>query len=216
MGKISLTIDNGPDPDVTPEVLDVLAARSVTATFFLIGERVAEPEGAALVERIARAGHRIGNHSWSHDVRFGDVPTATAVRDEVIRTAGLLAPWSGEPPLFRPPGGGGHLDGRLLSEALIDHLRDEGYTCALWNVVPRDWEDLDGWVDRALAEVDRQDWCVVVVHDTIPGNAARIASFIDRARAAGHEFVAELSPECLPIVAGVVVQDLSPFTTTSA
>lgn len=216
LGKISLTIDNGPDPVVTPEVLDVLAATSVTATFFLIGERVAEPGGAALVARIAGAGHPIGNHSWSHDIQFGTVPTAAAVRDEVARTAALLVPWMAAPPLFRPPGGGGRLDERLLSEALIGHLCAEGYTCALWNVVPRDWEDPDGWVERALGEVARRDWSVVVVHDTIPGNAARIAAFIEQARAAGHEFVAELAPDCLPIVAGSMVHDLSPLTTASA
>ena len=45
MGKISLTIDNGPDPQVTPAVLDVLAAKTVTASFFLIGERAAAPGG---------------------------------------------------------------------------------------------------------------------------------------------------------------------------
>ncbi|MGE3463390.1 MAG: polysaccharide deacetylase family protein, partial [Pseudomonadales bacterium] len=92
MGKISLTIDNGPDPVVTPEVLDVLAEKSVTATFFLVGERVAEAGGMALVERIAAAGHHIGNHSWSHDVQFGTTPTDAAVREEVVRTAELLAP----------------------------------------------------------------------------------------------------------------------------
>lgn len=216
MGKISLTIDNGPDPVVTPEVLGVLAARSVTATFFLIGERVAEPGGTALVERIAGAGHRIGNHSWSHDIRFGATPSAAAVREEVVRTATLLGPWMSVPPLFRPPGGGGRLDEWLLSPALISHLSGEGYTCVLWNVVPRDWEDLDGWVQRALDDVALRDWSVVVVHDTLPGNAARIASFIDRARAAGHQFVAELSPDCLPIVAGTVMHDLSPLTTASA
>ena len=215
MGKISLTIDNAPDPIVTPEVLDVLAEKSVTATFFLVGERVADAGGSALVERIAAAGHRIGNHSWSHDVQFGTKPTDAAVREEVARTAELLAPWREDPPLFRPPGGGGRLDNRLLSAALIGHLCEEGYTCALWNVVPRDWEDLDGWVDRALDEVARHDWSVVGVHDTVPGNAARISEFVDRARAAGHRFVADLSPDCLPIVAGVVVRDLSPLTADS-
>jgi len=215
LGKISLTIDNGPDPGVTPGVLDVLAEKSVPAAFFLIGERVATPGGAALVARMAAAGHRIGNHSFTHRTQFGEVPTEAAVRDEVIRTAGLIAAWAETPPLFRPPGGGGLLDRRLFSNALIDHLQHEGYTCALWNVVPRDWEDPDRWVDRALAEVNRRDWSVVVVHDTIAGNARHLAAFIDRARAHGHEFVRDLAPDCLPIVAGEVVQDLSALTTAA-
>lgn len=215
MGRVSLTIDNGPDPRVTPEVLHVLARKSVNATFFVVGERVAEPGGKALLTQITEAGHRIGNHSWSHDVQFGASPTATAVQDEVARTAELLAPWAGSPPLFRPPGGGGRLDEELLSEALIDYLCREAFTCVLWNVVPGDWEDLDGWVDRAIDELKRREWSVVVVHDTIPGNAERIASFIDRARAEGHEFVADLCPDCLPIVAGQITQDLSKLTSPS-
>ena len=97
MGRVSLTIDNGPDPHVTPQVLHVLARKSVTATFFVVGERVAEPGGEALLTEITEAGHRIGNHSWSHDVQFGASPTATAVQDEVARTAELLAPWRPAP-----------------------------------------------------------------------------------------------------------------------
>ena len=212
MGKISLTIDNGPDPQVTPAVLDVLAAKTVTASFFLIGERAAAPGGLELAARIVREGHRIGNHSWSHRRQFGEAPSVATVAEEVVRTADLLAPWTEDPRFFRPPGGGGCLNERLLSGALIDHLCTAGYTCALWNVVPRDWEDLHGWVNVALAQVAARDWSVVVVHDTLAGNAEQIAAFIDRARDAGHQFTADISPECLPIVAGSIRQDLSALT----
>jgi len=196
-------------------MLDVLAEKSVPAAFFVIGERVDAHGGAALVARMAADGHRVGNHSFTHRIQFGEVPTGAAVRDEVARTATLIAPWAEAPRLFRPPGGGGRLDRRLFSDALIDHLQHEGYTCALWNVVPRDWEDPERWVDRALAEVSRRDWSVVVVHDTIAGNAQQVATFIDRARAQGHEFVRDLAPDCLPIVAGTLTQDLSALTTAA-
>lgn len=215
MGKISLTIDNGPHPTVTPEVLEVLAEKAVTATFFLIGQEAARPGGLELVERITRAGHPIGNHTWSHEVQFGLNPPATAIADEVARTEELLAPYAGKPPLFRPAGGGGRLDSSLFSTELIKHLCREGYTCALWNVVPRDWENPRGWVDRALAEADALTWSVVVVHDVIAGNAEQVATFIDRARNAGHEFVADIAPECLPIVGGKITTDLAPLTGTT-
>jgi len=196
-------------------MLDVLAEKSVPAAFFVIGERVTAPGADALIARMAADGHRIGNHSFSHCIQFGEVPTEAAVRDEVARTATLIAPWAEAPPLFRPPGGGGRLDRRLFSGVLIDHLQHEGYTCVLWNVVPRDWEDPERWVDRALVEVSRRDWSVVVVHDTIAGNAQHVANFIDRARAQGHEFVRDLAPDCLPIVAGTLMQDLSGLTTAA-
>jgi peptidoglycan/xylan/chitin deacetylase (PgdA/CDA1 family) len=212
MGKVTLTIDNGPHPDVTPEVLQVLADKNVPAHFFVVGAQVSKPGGRDLLERIAKAGHTIGNHTWSHTVRFGENAAATAIQDEVARTAELIAPYVGSPPLFRPVGGGGRLDSNLFSRELIDYLCTAQYTCALWNVVPRDWEDLEGWANRAIAEIKLHPWSVVVVHDVIRRNAAQIDTFIDRARDAGHEFVREISPECLPIVAGEVTQDLSTFT----
>jgi len=112
------------------------------------------------------------------------------------------------------PTGGGRLDSNLFSEELIEHLCREGYTCALWNLVPRDWENLSGWGDRALAEMVGREWSVVVVHDVLRGNAEQISTFIDRARDQGHEFVHEIAPECLPIVAGRVTGDLAPLTGT--
>src|SRR5438034_7500711 len=61
---IAMTFDDGPSATLTPKLLDLLAARHIKATFFVIGENVAEhPE---IVARAAREGHEIGNHSWSH------------------------------------------------------------------------------------------------------------------------------------------------------
>src|SRR2546429_28308 len=61
---LALTFDDGPNPTVTPQVLDILDRHHVQATFFLIGSRVAGNE--ALLRRMHQAGHEIGNHSWSH------------------------------------------------------------------------------------------------------------------------------------------------------
>src|SRR5439155_27076158 len=61
---IAMTFDDGPSATLTPKLLDLLAAHHIKATFFVIGENVAEhPE---IVARAAREGHEIGNHSWSH------------------------------------------------------------------------------------------------------------------------------------------------------
>src|SRR5262249_11287951 len=62
--KVALTFDDGPDPEHTPKVLDVLARENVKGTFFLIGQRAAA--APAVVRRIAEEGHDIGNHTWSH------------------------------------------------------------------------------------------------------------------------------------------------------
>ena len=77
---VALTIDDGPDPEVTPAVLDLLARHGVRATFFCIGERVARhPQ---LARRIAREGHEIGNHSEHHRYVFSLFGPA-AIRREV-------------------------------------------------------------------------------------------------------------------------------------
>ena len=63
MTDLTLTFDNGPDPETTPQVLDVLARRGIRATFFVVGERLAAPGGHALAAAAQAAGHWIGNHT---------------------------------------------------------------------------------------------------------------------------------------------------------
>ena len=62
--EVTLTFDNGPDPDTTPEVLAALAERDLRATFFVVGEKLAAAREPA--ERAHAEGHWIGNHTWTH------------------------------------------------------------------------------------------------------------------------------------------------------
>src|SRR2546426_4604215 len=79
---IAMTFDDGPSASLTPKLLDLLAAHHIKVTFFVIGENVAEhPE---IVERAAREGHEIGNHTWTHP-RLDKMSDA-AVRRELSRT----------------------------------------------------------------------------------------------------------------------------------
>jgi peptidoglycan/xylan/chitin deacetylase (PgdA/CDA1 family) len=97
---VALTFDDGPDDELTPQVLDVLAARDLRATFLLIGERAqARPD---LVRRIVEEGHVIGNHSWSHPSMARC--SRDEVRDELRRTHDLLSTFA-EVTWFRPPRG---------------------------------------------------------------------------------------------------------------
>src|ERR1700756_2283298 len=105
----ALTFDNGPDPGVTPRVLDVLAARAVKATFFVVGAKLARHR--ELAERAHREGHWIGNHTYTHSAPFGEQDAATA-RAEIERTQALLGDLAHPDRLFRPMGAGGHLDRR--------------------------------------------------------------------------------------------------------
>lgn len=99
---LHLTFDDGPHPEHTPVLLDLLAAHRARATFFLIGQHAERhPE---IVERIVREGHALGNHSWSHP-QFDrlDLP---AQREEIERTDRLLTRFDGLAQHdFRPPRG---------------------------------------------------------------------------------------------------------------
>src|SRR6185295_9075586 len=68
---VTLTFDNGPEPDVTPRVLDILKAHDIRTTFFVIGEKLADPARRRLAVRAHDEGHWIGNHTFTHTVPLG-------------------------------------------------------------------------------------------------------------------------------------------------
>jgi len=102
-GKIALTFDDGPDPRITPRVLDLLDDAGMKATFFVIGRHVrACPEIAA---EIARRGHRVENHTDTHPHLFACYPAAL-LRREVERAQRAIETATGRRPrLFRAPAG---------------------------------------------------------------------------------------------------------------
>jgi peptidoglycan/xylan/chitin deacetylase (PgdA/CDA1 family) len=203
MTRVVLSFDNGPDPEVTPRVLDVLGERGIRAYFFVLGKQLARPDGLALARRIKAEGHQLGNHSYHHQTPLGEDPGEAAVKREIVATEELIGPLAEEPKLFRPFGGGGKIGPHLLSPEAARYLELKRYTCALWTSVPRDWEDPSGWPERALADSHRGPTEVMVLHD-IPGAcAAELPAFLDRARAEGITFAAELPVECLSLVGGV-------------
>jgi peptidoglycan/xylan/chitin deacetylase (PgdA/CDA1 family) len=210
--KLTLSFDNGPDPEVTPAVLDVLRDRGVTAQFYVLGKQIGDPVGRRLVERARDAGHAIGNHSFSHGVPLGYDNRPDAVEAEIAATEALLASLVPDPRRFRPHGLGGILGRHLLSRRAVEYLVAHGYTCVLWNSVPRDWIDPEGWAARALADCAAQLHTLMVLHDVPHACLAGLAGFIDAARAAGIELVAELPPACAPIVDGRIVGELDGLT----
>ena len=198
--RLSLTFDNGPDPVTTPEVLDVLDAAQVKATFFMLGSMLAKPGARAIAEDVRARGHRIGNHTWSHR-QLGKMTPPQAV-EEIERTQQLLDDLADEDRLFRPAAGGGVLGPQMMSAAASDHLCAGGYSCVLWNSVPRDWEDTEAWPQTALTDVRRLAWPVVVIHDLPTGAMRRLEDFLVQATALGAEFTQAFPTDCTPIWRG--------------
>lgn len=200
--RLTLTLDNGPDLEQTPRVLDILAQRSIHAVFFLIGEKAATPAGREMVRRVVDAGHRIGNHTMTHGTPLGRRPDDEAV-GEIARADEVLAEFASSPPLFRPNGGHGALGPHLFSPAAVDHLLAHGHTAVIWNIVPRDWEEPEGsWVPRALEAVEHAEHSMLVLHDVLATTVDRLGSFLDTLRDRGVEFTDEFPTDCVVISGG--------------
>ncbi|WP_188309039.1 polysaccharide deacetylase family protein [Streptomyces sp. CBMA123] len=152
---VALTIDDGPDPRYTPQVLALLQQHGIRATFFLIGENAVEHP--ALVREIADRGHHIANHTWTHpDLRH---MSESAVRDELERTSDLLQRTTGRlPTWFRAPGGD-------FSPVSLRVAADLGLRNMSWTVDPRDWSrpGTSAIIDTVLKEV--RPGSIVLNHD---------------------------------------------------
>lgn len=208
---VTLSFDNGPEPEVTPKVLDILAAEGLKATFFVLGHKLAIPGRRALAERAAAEGHWIGNHTYTHSTPLGLCAAPDTAEAEIGRTEALIGDLAHPDRLFRPFGGGGKLGPHLLSPSVAAHLERNGYTCVLWNAIPRDWAEPDVWVETALAQCKAQPWTLTVLHDLPTGAMAHLQRFIARIRAAGGRFRQDFPPDCLPIRRGEAVVPLDPY-----
>lgn len=187
--EVALTFDDGPDPEYTPRVLDVLRTENVSATFFVVGSRVeAYPD---LVRRIYTEGHDLGNHTYSH-VNMA-VAGPLRIRLELNATQRLIETITHHRTiLFRPPY---DTDSRPETRAeLLPLLRasQEGYVTVAAAIDPADWSQRNprGIVERCLR--DGPDGGVIVLHDAGGDRSATVHALpllIHAFRARGCRFV---------------------------
>jgi peptidoglycan/xylan/chitin deacetylase (PgdA/CDA1 family) len=210
---ICLSFDNGPTPKATPLVLATLARRGLPAVFFPIAARLQQPAHMALAQRCRAAGHLVGNHTLTHGMPLGRRPAAEAVA-EIAGADALLGALREPARLFRPNGGGGALGRHLLNAAARDHLRAGGHTLVLWNAVPRDWDDPDGWPPRALAlAAVATEPVMLVLHDLANGAMKHLDRVLGQLADAGHGFLAEPPPNCVKLRPGWAAPDLADYVT---
>lgn len=194
---------------MTPVVLDCLARHGIKVTFFVLGRKAVTPEGTAIISRAIAEGHWIGNHTFNHSSPLGRLDRADALR-EFEQAEKALAWIKQARRLFRPPGSG-ILGRHLLQPVIVDKLTAGSYTCVLWNSVPGDYRDPNGWLGRALADSRSRAWTLVVLHDLPNGAMAHLDEFITSLKNEGVEFGQEFPPDCVPIVDGQVVLPLEPY-----
>jgi peptidoglycan/xylan/chitin deacetylase (PgdA/CDA1 family) len=156
--EVALTFDDGPDPEVTPHVLDQLDAAGMRATFFLIGERARRH--AALAREIVQRGHAVENHSYRHSTAFGWYGVARA-RGEIAAAQAAIADAAGVAPVFfRAPFG---IRNPLLDPALARvGLHYVSWTRRGFDTLARDPGRVLARLARDLAPGD-----ILLLHDGI-------------------------------------------------
>ena len=211
MKRVTLTFDNGPTAIVTPFVLDQLRQRGLVAQFCIVGDQLTAAGGVELILRELEEGHRIINHSLSHGIALGDDPTSEHAAREIVEMHDLmnetLGDWGDN--WFRPVGRGGQLGSHIFSKASLDQLVNLRYSVLLWNSVPRDWEDPEGWVETALSDVDKSNHTVVVLHDLPTGAMRHLPRFLDELGRREIVVTAQTPTDCTPLRDGVVTWDLA-------
>lgn len=154
---VALTFDDGPDPVVTPQVLDVLAAHNAKATFFVLGDRAAQhPE---LIKRMHAEGHTVGTHTQTHSLKFhfgGPTYVQREIEDAIAVVARLLPT---PPTLFRPP------QGLRTPTFAWGWSRTRGLTCVTWSV--RGLDSLQTTAGAIVARVEKHlaPGAIVTLHD---------------------------------------------------
>lgn len=178
--QVCLTFDDGPDPEQTPRLLDVLARLEIKGTFFVIGE-LAE-RFPKIVRRIVDEGHALGNHTWSHPLAYE--LTTSAFADEVGRTQQLLAEVTGASvDHFRPP------HGKITARQML-YLWRSCQSIVLWNSDPKDFQCENAWeVSERLTSGGLRGGDLILMHDNRPHAAEIMHGLAQTVRAIGLEFV---------------------------
>lgn len=151
---IALTFDDGPHPEDTPPLLELLERHGARATFFMVGKSARRwPD---LVKRVAEGGHAVANHTWDH--LSMPLLSGRYRRSQIEWCAEALAPHG--TPLFRPPYGEQSLGSRL------DVLR-AGHDVICWDVIAEDWRDdpPEALLTRIYRRLRRGS--IVLLHDTL-------------------------------------------------
>ena len=172
-GHVTLTFDDGPDPQWTPRILDLLKARSVHAVFFLIGENAqARPD---LVRREFAEGHAIGNHTFTHP----DLSRVSPLRMEVeLNVTERLLEWvtGRQPQLFRPPYHSDQALDETANAQVIARASAMGYLTLGQDIDPEDFAQRDANVIAQRTLDTAKDGSVLLLHDGGGDRAATLAA----------------------------------------
>jgi cellulose synthase/poly-beta-1,6-N-acetylglucosamine synthase-like glycosyltransferase/peptidoglycan/xylan/chitin deacetylase (PgdA/CDA1 family)/spore germination protein YaaH len=198
--KVAITFDDGPDPIWTPKILDILKRENVKGTFFMIGE-VAQ-ENVGVMQRVAREGHEIGNHTFTHpdisEISIGAVDLQLNLTEQLF-----AAKLGVKPVYFRPPYSIDQEPDTNDQAAPIEHIQNDGYVIVGNKIDTDDWDEnprktpqeiIDS-VFQQIADAQTKTWMrgsIILMHD---GGGDRqptvdaLPKLIEALRAKGYEIV---------------------------
>jgi peptidoglycan/xylan/chitin deacetylase (PgdA/CDA1 family) len=177
---IAMTFDDGPDGVQTPRLLKMLRDRGIKATFFCVGQCVAQnPE---IAKQITTEGHEIANHSWNHPL-FTKLNEAS-VRDQIDRTHHVIMQTTGvTPTLLRPPYGGFTTRQRSWANATW------GYKTILWDVDSLDWKHRNPAKTQSIILAETRPGSIILCHDIHRPTVDAMPATLDALTRKGFKFV---------------------------
>ena len=176
--KVALAFDDGPF-GFTNDILDILAAHDVKATFFIVGIQVEKfPE---IARRIVDEGHQVGNHTYSHKL-LTKVGKATWT-SQIDQASVVIYDATGvHPVIFRPPYRG-------YDNEIMDYVNEAGMTLVLWDVDPYDWKTSSASLVEKRIMKAVQPGSILTLHDLSAGTRKGLDSIIVSLKERGYELV---------------------------
>lgn len=181
---VALTFDDGPDNYYTPRILDILQAKGVHATFFMVGKQA--KHFPLIVKKIAEEGNAIGNHSWDHPELWK--LSNAQVTQEIVSTQNEIQQITGQrTTLFRPPYG-------KLTPADMILIHNLGYRIIDWSVDTLDWKGSSAHAILQNVNKEVSPGGIILEHSLgrpgeLNGTLQALPQIIDRLKAQGYEFV---------------------------
>ena len=159
---VYLTFDDGPIPEATPWVLDILKQHNIKATFFCIGDNIHKHPDT--FKQVIKAGHTIGNHTFNH-LNGWNTDNETYIANFEKCEATIQEEYNGEAKLFRPPYG-------KIKSAQAAVLRELGYKIIMWDVLSADFDQTitpQQCLQNVIGTVT--DGSIIIFHDSIKASA---------------------------------------------
>lgn len=202
---VAMTFDDGPHPTLTPKLLDILKARHIKCTFFVIGKNAQTYPN--IIRRMIAEGHEVANHTWTHC-------SLTSRSDAQIRTElqqsedALVATANYRPHLIRPPYGAINTRVKQLM------FSEFGYSTIMWSVDPQDWRRPGVSVVTSRLVSGARPGAIMLAHDIHPPTIQAMPAMFDQLLAKGYQFVTVsqlLNMEKANMPVGLVISPAAPL-----